>query len=256
MPGGAGPAPHPRSSAWPRRRRPRGRDARHGRGSARRRVSRHSRRPCLVDLDGRRGPSAVSSPTCCGDGASRRRRAAGVRGARRASAPRARSRCRAATPRARATSCSPTPTSTGADVDVFFGDERWVPVARPRLERGHGPRCLPRRRSGRGRSTRCTSRRHDPRRRAAAYDALVRARAADRPRAPRPRSRRAHRVAVPGRAGARGARPTRRRRPATTLHPHPRLTFTLSGDRTRAGSSSSPSPAPRSATRSHRVPAR
>ena len=61
----------------------------------------------------------------------------------RSSSPtrRVRSRCRAARPPDGATSgCAARPIDW-SDVDVFFGDERFVPVDASRLERGHGPRA-------------------------------------------------------------------------------------------------------------------
>ena len=124
---------------------------------------------------------------------------------------RARSRCRAAAPPAPATSCSrPRPTSTGARVEVFFGDERWVPVHDPDSNEGMArvafldevePAAI---HSMRGAGPTIEAA-------ADAYDDLVRDAPPDRPRAPRPRARRPHRVAVPRLAGARRDGAARRR---------------------------------------------
>ena len=64
--------------------------------------------------------------------------------------------------------------SDWSDVDVYFGDERFVAARRSRLERGDGPPGAARRGAARARSTRCTSRCRSRKRRVA-YDELVRA---------------------------------------------------------------------------------
>ena len=110
------------------------------------------------------------------------------------------------------------------DVDVYFGDERVVPVDDPttRTRAWPGGSC----------STRCArvpihsmSAGADRGRRAAVRRRSC-ARPADRHRAPRPRARRAHRVAVPGSPAVDEAERFVVEA-GDDLHPHPRLTFTF-----------------------------
>ena len=203
----------------PRRRRPRRRErSARSRNRAGRAVAPLGR-PRLVHRDRCRRSIAVSSPRDA-----RGERARSVDDVPQAfaalvaeAAPR-RSRSRAATPPARATSCSPV-----ADVD--WARRRRVASATSAGCRSTTPtrtRAWPgarsSTRSSRVRSTRCATPATDARggRRGATTRSL-RDGAADRPRAPRARARRAHRVAVPGSRRARRSAtaswsPTGRRR--------------------------------------------
>ena len=126
--------------------------------------------------------------------------------------------CRAATPHVPATNCSAPPrTSTGHSVDVFFGDERWVSIHDPDSNEGMArlafldevdPAWIHSLRHAGGDTIEEA---------AAAYDALLARLRPDRPRAPRARSRRPHRVALPG-LRRHSTRPNASWSPTATTH--------------------------------------
>ncbi len=133
-------------------------------------------------------------------------------------------------------------------VEVYFGDERWVPIDDPESNEGmarhafldqvepvRDPFDAPCRRHAGGRRDRVRATRAGG--------------TTDRPRAPRARARRPHRVALPRIAGIGGGSPlrgrNRRRRPsAPEAHVH------VPGARERAARSCSRSPVPRRPTHS------
>ena len=151
------------------------------------------------------------------------------------------------TRRVRATSTSRRGRSTGRTIDVFFGDDRFVPPEHDGLERGHGARACCSTTCSRGRSTRCT----------APGRSRTRPTPTTRLMREHPPIELAHLGVGPDGhtaslfPGSPALDVTDRLVVATgdDLHPHPRITFTYPGHRALAASSSSRWPAPRSATR-------
>ena len=256
----------------PRRRHPlhprrRGRPGLAGRAAAHRRVRRRHG-PALASI--RPAPGARPRPTTCSPELRRRplarRREPPRRAARRRRTSRrrsrssssrrrpARSRSPGATPRAQCYELLAVADVDWSEVDVFFGDERWVPVGDPDSNEGMARVRVPRPGPARARPLDAPRGRHHRGSRRRRTTELLRDARPHRPRPPRPRPRRAHRVAVPRLARARRARAAGRRRPATTFT-RTRVSRSPSRRSRQCRSSCSPSRARTSATRSHRVKA-